>query len=53
MVSEPVITAQDIADQKNRKKRTVEYSIKKLRDVGILAREGADKSGQWIVSQPE
>lgn len=41
----PLITANDIAEQIGLSKRGVEKQIKKFRDFGIISRKGSDKAG--------
>lgn len=41
----PLITANDIAEQIGLSKRGVEKQIKKFRDLGIISRKGSDKAG--------
>ena len=51
MISNPNIKTQEIADAIGLKKRSVEYSIRTLRKVGIIEHEGAAKNGRWVVRQ--
>ncbi|MDO4194578.1 MAG: ATP-binding protein [Prevotellaceae bacterium] len=43
------ITVQEIADKSADKKRTIEKDIAKLKEMGILKREGGRKQGYWVV----
>lgn len=47
----PGITAQEIAEHVGISKRGVEKQLKKLKDSGVIFREGSDKSGVWIVNK--
>lgn len=49
MIENPITTQDQIAKNVNKSKRTVQTRIKKLRDLDIIAREGSQKSGRWIV----
>ena len=49
MMANPITTQNQIATSINKSKRTVQTRIKKLRVLDIIAREGSQKSGQWIV----
>jgi ATP-dependent DNA helicase RecG len=53
MVDNSNITMQGLADAIGVTKRTVDYAIKKLKDAGIVSREGADKKGIWVVKSTE
>lgn len=48
--SNPAITAQDIAKQIGISIRGVEKQIKRLRDLGIISRQGSRKSGLWVIN---
>ncbi len=43
------ISASQLAEMLGVTKRTIERDLKSLRDKGILARDGADKNGSWIL----
>jgi ATP-dependent DNA helicase RecG len=49
MTANPNISIKQIADSINLTKRNVEYAVKKLKEAGIIMREGANKNGKWIV----
>ena len=49
MISNPNVKTQEIADTIGLKKRSVEYSIRMLKDAGIVKRAGAAKNGHWTV----
>jgi ATP-dependent DNA helicase RecG len=48
----PQATAQQLSDEIGKTKRSIEYQISKLKNIGLLEREGADKNGRWIVRLP-
>ena len=50
MAANPKITAEQIATVIGVTKRQVESNISKLKELGIVIREGARKNGHWIVS---
>ena len=50
MVAKSEITAEQIAESIGVTKRQIELSISKLKELGIISREGARKNGRWIVS---
>ena len=53
VISDPSITAENMANKVGVTKRAIEKNIKNLRDMGILAHEGSDKTGYWrIVINP-
>lgn len=45
----PAITHNDIARQLSVTVKTAERATKHLRDIGLLSREGSDKSGKWVI----
>ena len=47
LASNPSLSAENIAEQIGLSKRGVEKQLKKFRDLGIIAREGSDKTGYW------
>ena len=49
VISDPSITADNMANKIGVTKRAIEKNIKKLRDMGILVHEGSDKNGYWRI----
>ena len=49
----PGMPAQEIADYTGISKRGVEKQLKKLKDAGVLKRQGSDKNGMWIINKNE
>ncbi len=49
MQQNPKVSVVEIARQTDKPRRTVENNVKKLKESGIIAREGADKNGKWVV----
>ena len=47
LASNPSLSAENIAEQIGLSKRGVEKQLKKFRDLGIIVREGSDKTGYW------
>ncbi len=47
----PSVTAQDIAEQIGISLRGVEKQIKRLRDLGVISRQGSRKSGLWVINK--
>ena len=47
LASNPSLSAENIAEQIGLSKRGVEKQLKKFRDLGIITREGSDKTGYW------
>ena len=47
----PGMPAQEIAEQIGISKRGVEKQLKKLKDAGVLKRQGSDKNGMWIINK--
>ena len=45
----PTITIQQMADESGLSLSGVRYVLKKLREKGMVDREGAQKNGRWIV----
>ena len=45
----PSATYSDIANQLNKSTVTVKRNLQKLKEFGIIKREGADKTGRWII----
>ena len=53
VISDPSITADNMANKIGVTKRAVEKNIKNLRTMGILTHEGSDKTGYWrIIIKP-
>ena len=54
VISDPSITADNMANKIGVTKRAIEKNIKSLRDMEILAHEGSDKAGYWrIIVNPQ
>ena len=54
VISDPSITADNMANKVGVTKRAIEKNIKNLRGMGILVHEGSDKAGYWrIVINPQ
>jgi ATP-dependent DNA helicase RecG len=49
ILENPMITTQTIADALKFTRRKVEYHISRLKDSGVVEREGSKKDGRWIV----
>ena len=49
LLENPEATADDMAATIGVTKRTIERTLKKLQEKGLLVRSGAKKSGSWIV----
>ena len=47
----PGMSAQEIAEHTGISKRGVEKQLKKLKDAGVLKRQGSDKNGMWIINK--
>ncbi|MCX4278818.1 winged helix-turn-helix domain-containing protein [Muribaculum sp.] len=45
----PSATYSDIANQLNKSIATVKRNLQKLKEFGIIKREGSDKTGRWII----
>ena len=45
----PSATYSDIANQLNKSIATVKRNFQKLKEFGIIKREGSDKTGRWII----
>ena len=53
VISDPSITADNMANKIGVTKRAIEKNIKNLRTMGILTHEGSDKTGYWrIIIKP-
>jgi ATP-dependent DNA helicase RecG len=46
---QPTITTADLSERIGISTRNIEANIKKLKDIGLLEREGAKRNGKWIV----
>ncbi len=51
LASNPELSVGNIAERVGLSKRGVEKQIKKFRDLGIIIREGSDKTGYWKVNK--
>ena len=49
VISDPSITADNMANKVGVTKRAIEKNIKNLRGMGILVHEGSDKAGYWRI----
>ena len=49
--SNPTITASDAAERMEISLRGAEKIFKKLRDSGVISRQGSKKSGSWIINK--
>ncbi|WP_172623475.1 helix-turn-helix domain-containing protein [Arabiibacter massiliensis] len=47
--AESDLTVAQISERTSRSIRTVERSLKELRDAGFIARRGSNKTGSWMV----
>ena len=47
----PGLSAQSIAEQIGLSKRGVEKQLKKLKEAGVLSRQGSDKNGLWLINK--
>jgi predicted HTH transcriptional regulator len=47
--SNPRVTAEEAAEQLGLKPRTIERTIRELKEKGLLERKGSKKSGFWKV----
>jgi ATP-dependent DNA helicase RecG len=45
------ISVKSVAEQTGTLQRTVEYNIKKLRDLGIIVRHGGARYGYWELKE--
>lgn len=50
IMEDPGITQKEIAQKMEMSKNGIRYAMDKLKDKGILEREGATKRGKWIVN---
>jgi Fic family protein len=53
LASNPSLSAENIAAQIGLTKRGVEKQLKKFRDLGIITRQGSDKTGHWEIVKDE
>ena len=49
MTDNPFVTAEEFVGRTGLTRRGVEENIKKLKNNGIIKREGPDKGGKWVV----
>ena len=49
MTDNPFVTAEEIVGRTGLTRRCVEENIKKLKNNGIIKREGPDKGGKWLL----
>ena len=49
--SNPSLTASDIAEQIGMTQRGAEKMMKKLKDAGVLIRQGSRKNGLWMINK--
>ena len=47
----PSLSASEIAERIGISKRGVEKQLKKFKDLGIITRQGSDKTGLWIINK--
>ena len=51
MISNPEMTAEEIAIEVGVTKRTIERTLVSLKKKGLIERIGSNKSGSWVVIQ--
>ncbi|MBR2201317.1 MAG: HTH domain-containing protein, partial [Bacteroidales bacterium] len=51
ILGDPKITYEKLQVVANCSRATIRRTIKKLRENGLLTREGSDKTGHWIVTE--
>lgn len=51
LLSNPTLTAQEIAERIGLSQRGVEKQMKRLKDLGVIVRQGSKKGGHWEVLQ--
>lgn len=51
MVEDSGITQKEIAQKKGMSQNGIRYAMDRLKDRGILEREGATKRGKWIINK--
>ena len=49
--SNPSLSAAEISERIGVSSRAVEKQMKKLKDLGIIFREGSRKNGMWIINK--
>jgi len=49
----PALTRQQLADKLGKSLRTISRALKELQDTGRVKRVGPDKTGHWVVRNPE
>ncbi|GHT54985.1 hypothetical protein AGMMS49982_20440 [Bacteroidia bacterium] len=47
------ISQKEIAEKLNKDETTIYRNIRKIKSLGILSREGADKNGYWKINEKE
>ena len=47
----PSLTATDMADRLGISQRAVEKQMKKLKDMGVISRQGSRKNGLWVINK--
>ena len=51
IIENPTATTNELAEKTGLTKDGVKYHLKKLRNDGILTREGSTKRGKWVILQ--
>ena len=51
LTTRPTIKADILAKKLNRTRRTIQTSIKKLKESNLITRKGSNKNGYWIVNK--
>ena len=51
LYSNPSLTAQDIAERIGLSLRGVEKQMKRLKDLGVISRQGSRKNGLWVINK--
>ena len=49
----PVITQTQLMEEMNLTRKQVQRDMKELQEEGILVREGTNRSGRWVVNNPD
>lgn len=47
--SNSAVTYEEIAEEINMTRKTVGRAVARLKELGLISRDGSDKTGRWVV----
>ena len=51
LYANPTLSASEIAEKTGMSQRGVEKQLKRLKELGVISRQGSRKTGQWTINK--